>query len=326
MSLELDGTQSPADAIREEINKMRKEAGFVDEGSEETVDTETDVIEPSDETEDDPFIKDTFEEVDNEPVITPREETAEYWKHRFDVVQGKYNAETARMGEQLSFLKGQIEELKSKPFEFTDQSNQSVSEILDDLEEEYGPEFTNAIDKRISRVVKEQVQEVVNGFQKDLTNVKQTTAATEQQMFEDVIDKLTPNWRSLNVNPEFVGWVQSNVETFSGVSFQDILVDAYNRRDAAKIAKIFNTYEQLKQKQSTKQTGTKAEANQLVSPNKRGSNSNATIENNSGKVFTQAQVQDFYQNLAQGAYAGKEAWVKSMKEEILKANAEGRIV
>lgn len=318
MSLELDGTQSPADAIREEINKLRKEAGF----------QEADTNEDSDvETNEDSSTEDILIPTANldEPVITPKEQTVDYWKHRFDVIQGKYNAETARMNEQIGFLRGQIEELKSKPQQdFSD--DQNVTEILDDLEDQYGSEFTDAIDKRISRAVKQQVQEIVSGFQQDLSSVKQTQAASEQSMFEEVIDKLSPNWRALNVNPDFVNWVQNSTESFSGVSFQDILIDSYNRRDASKIAKIFNTYEQLKTKTSTRQTGTKAEASQLVAPPKRGSASHATIENNSGQVFTQTQVQDFYSKLAQGAYKGKEAWVRSMKEEILKANSEGRIV
>lgn len=320
MSLELDGTQSPADAIREEINKLRKEAGFTEEDGavDENVSDET-VLEPSD----DPFLENTADI--EEPVITPKEQTVDYWKHRFDVIQGKYNAETARMNEQINYLRQQIEDINQRPTQDFSES-QSVSEILDDLEDQYGSEFTTAIDKRISRVVKQQVQEVVNGFQQDLSTVKQNQAVSEQVMFEDVIDKLTPNWRALNVNPEFVSWVQNSVESFSGVTFQDILIDAYNRRDASKIAKIFNTYEQLKQKNTTRQTGIKAEASQLVSPPKRGSASNATIENNSGKVFTQAQIQDFYQKLSQGVFKGKDAWVKSMKEEILKANSEGRIV
>lgn len=324
MSMELDGTQSPQDAIREEINKLRKEAGFTDDTSDDTTDvtTEPDHLDLSD--DDTQFT--TFDTTDDDDtVITPKEQTVDYWKHRFDVIQGKYNAETARMGEQINFLRGQMEELKSRPFESQQQSNQSVSEILDDLESEYGPEFTSAIDKRISRIVKEQVENAVGHLQQDLSSVKQSQAVSEQSMFEDVIDKLAPNWRSLNINPNFVSWVQANTETLSGLLFQDILIDAYNRRDAGKVAKIFNKYEEIKNK-TARQTGVKAETSQLISPPKRGSSSHATIENNSGKVITQAQVQDFYQNLAQGVYAGKEAWVKSMKEEIMKANAEGRIV
>ena len=321
MSMELDGTQSPADAIREEINKLRKEAGFPEETVEGTEEQSEETTEESS----------TFDFTDNtaemeEPVITPKEQTVDYWKHRFDVIQGKYNAETGRMNEQLSFLRGQVEELKDRPASQTINESQSVTEILDELEDQYGSDFTGALDKRISKAVKQQVQEVVNGFQQDLTNVKQTQAVSEQTMFEDVVDKLSPSWRSLNVSPEFVSWVQNSTESFSGVSFQDILIDSYNRRDATKIAKIFNTYEQIKNKNGTRPTGTKADASQLVSPPKRGSSTNATIENNSGQVFTQAQVTDFYTNLSQGAYKGKDTWIQSMKAEIHKANAEGRIV
>lgn len=322
MSMKLDGTQSPAEAIREEINKLKKEAGI-----EEVVEETDETVEESDDN-DDPSL-DAFDDntaIIDEPEPTPKEQTVDYWKHRFEVMQGKYNKEVPLLNDRVNYLAEQVENLKNKPTTPDFSDGASVGEILDDLEDQYGSEFTTAIDKRISRIVKEQVRDIVSNFENDLTSVKKTQAVSEQAMFEEVVDKLSPNWKSLNVNPEFVSWVQNSVESFSGVTFQEILIDAYQRRDATKIAKIFNTYEQLKTKTPTRQQGTKQEASSLITPPKRGSTANTVIDNNSGKVFTQAQVSEFYNNLAQGVYKGKDVWVRSMKEEILKANAEGRIV
>ena len=63
--------------------------------------------------------------------------------------------------------------------------------------------------------------------------------------FHADISKLSPNWLSINNDPKFIEWAQSNKEPSSGSKWIDILNNAYKNGDADGVAKIVNYYNQF---------------------------------------------------------------------------------
>lgn len=320
--MKLNGTEHPADAVRKEIDKLRSS---ITDSQESTNDSTQDFSSDSgDSSEQDPLfekdLQDPFEETTEVVQETPREQTVDYWKHRFDVIQGKYHAETADLRSQLSSLKESIEDLSSKQ----SSQYQSIENTLDNLEEEYGEEFSNALNSRIQNLVNAELQRVTSKVDQEISSVRQVQAKNEEQLFQDSIAKFVPNWVSINTDPNFITWLDNSVESFSGFNFMAILRNAYEGRDLDKVTKIFQTYIDATRQQ--KQPQVSQEQASMITPPKRGSVANNTLENNSGKVFTQSEIQEFYRKLSAGDFKGKDEYIRQTKLAILQANAEGRII
>lgn len=334
MSVKMSGRKHPAKEIRDEIDRLRAE---IDGGTEQAPQTQ-DATPQEDQqfSSVDDFTQDVdnqvvqqqqqqdesqVEDVKEEPQV-PREQTVDYWKHRFEVVQGQQRAEAAANREQLASLKSEIERLKQQTT--NTQASASVEQILDNLEDEYGQEFSQALNKRIDSVVSRKMSELDAKFESEIGNVRQVQQKNEEQLFQESIGKFVPNWIAINNDPAFINWLSTNQESFSGIDYLTILRSAYGQRDLDKVTRIFNTYTDLATK--AKKPVVATEQQQMIAPPKRGSVSNTIAEHNSGKVFSQSEIHDFYRKLNNGEFKGKDEYVRQTKQAILKANTEGRII
>lgn len=321
--MNMDGTQHPADAVRKEIDKMRSSL------NQQAESIETDTLQENVDTEDQtelgmlevPSIEETISE--SKPTEVSREDTVDYWKHRFDVIQGKYHAETADLRGQVSSLRDTLEAFVAEP---PKQPQSTFDNVLDNLEEEYGEEFSNALNTRIQTLVNAELSKVSSKVDQEISSVKQVQAQNEEQLFQDSIAKFVPNWTSINTDPMFIDWLDNNVESFSGFNFMSILRSAYSNRDLDKVTKIFSTYIDAVKRTKQQQPSVSQEQVSMISPPRRGSVTSNTLDNNSGKVFTQAEIQEFYQKLNAGDFKGKDDYVRQTKLAILQANADGRII
>lgn len=328
--MKMDGSQHPADAVRKEIEKMRSSMTTQEESTETSTPTEIessqeDNVEQSDSFQD-TIVDSSFGESEQGQSVdnTPREQTVDYWKHRFDVIQGKYHAETTELRNQVTSLKNSIDDLVSRQETNISFAGSSVEKALDNLEEEYGEDFSKALNQRIQSLVDSRLQYVTNKVDQEISTVRQVQAQNEEQLFQDSIAKFIPNWVNINTDPAFIGWLENNVETFSGYNFMHILRSAYTNRDLDKVTKIFSTYIEAVNKHKQRQPST--EQNSMISPPRRGSVANNVIDNATDKVYTQAEIQEFYSKLNNGAFKGKDDYVRQTKLAILQANADGRII
>ena len=252
----------------------------------------------------------------------PRESDPNYWKHRFDVIQGKYNKEVTDLRGQIAELSAQLTQVVSERVAAPATNAETVEDAIDELASEYGEEFTTAIDKRVARIVDAHLKEL----RKDFDGVRQTTAQTAQEKFEERLSSKVDNWRTLNTDEDFIGWL-GNTEPYSGLTLHQLLINAYQHKDIERVAKIFETYNTLT-KPTTTQTQEVAQntPDMLVEPTKRGSVSQNTVEHNSGKVYTEKQIDQFYTDLRNGKFRGKEDWAEKTRQDMMRAAREGRIV
>lgn len=253
----------------------------------------------------------------------PKTETAEYWKSRFDVMQGKYNAEIPRLVEQINTLNTQLQAMAQAGKKEDDppaRKPASAEEALANLYDTWGSDLTDAIDGLI-RARMQNVEEKVS-------KVETVTAQTAAEKFYAHLDQSAEGWRELNTDPGFLAFLQTP-EQFTGMPYNALLTMAFERGDAARVAAIFNHY---KTANPTSTPGRRPSGQQpptpehLAAPAKRGGGDPGPAPNNGPKVFTMAQVNAFYKDLELGRYRGKEQEAAALEHEILLANQQGRIV
>jgi phosphopantetheinyl transferase (holo-ACP synthase) len=194
-----------------------------------------------------------------------KEEDVNYWKHKYHVLQGKYNAEIPRLQEQNNKLLSYLEELKKEIAILKEMKTQetpvyvSSSNKIEQFKAEY-PDIYEVISELWAEKEAKYKEEITK-LKEELNKTSMTVTKTAQEMFYDELTRLVPDWSVINTDPKFLSWLQE-IDDLTGLKRHDILLNAYNSLDAVRVAKIFNIYKNLvKSNQQSKEN--------LVSPETR---------------------------------------------------------
>lgn len=191
------------------------------------------------------------------PEPEPKESDGDYWRRRFEVIEGKYNAEVpqlhARLSDanrQIDQLKQELDQLKQQPQESEPSKpsldNSALEASLQELENTYGSEFVAPF-----RQQQEYLQQLVSQNQSlgqtleqlrnQVQDVSQRHERNEEDDFFERLGTVVPDWQQLNRDQDFINWVQE-VEPLSGTPKVDLLNRARQELDADRAAKFFQDY------------------------------------------------------------------------------------
>jgi hypothetical protein len=272
--------------------------------------------------------------LEDEPV-EPVKDKSEDFKHKYDVLQGKYNAEVLGVNQRLADKDYQLQQafakiaaLESTPkTEKVAQAKEDVvaSLIQDDsfkfLEDQY-PVIYNAVVtglQKVSSATEAKLAEVKSGFDE----VKNVTAKTVKDKFYDDLSREVSDWEVVNKSPEFQQWVTEK-DRYSGLTRHQLLMDAYNSNDAGRAMAFFNDFkEQSKppgQSAGTKQTQVPRD----VAPPRSVGNARPR-EPAQQERLKSSEVDKFYSDIRKGHYIGREDEMRTLEAKIEKAIVEGRI-
>jgi hypothetical protein len=259
------------------------------------------------------------------------EKDADYWRQRFEVMQGKYNAEVPRLTGQVSDLTERVNalstDLQSAQAGAADLAGKTVDEALDDLEDEYGDKFVAAIDRRIDARLDQRLDARLNPVEQRVQKVEQ---ASSESAINAALDQMhamgqLADWRTLNEDPDFITWLQNPAPFSGGKTFLQILRTAYASGHAVDTAEIFNTYEHLNKKPDPP-AAKPDKAEPPVSPPRRGGGPQAQIDNANGDVLRMSDFQQLHRDYQDGKYRGREAEYQKKKAAFHKAAQEGRLI
>lgn len=255
---------------------------------------------------------------DPEPLKTPSDSTPpvgqqdEQLEHRYKVLQGKYNSEVPRLAAENKELKGrlsdleqQIELLKVKPAEPL---------VKPEEIEEYGEGLVDLA----RRIAKEEVQakqaeiDLLKSKLDSLSNV--TTQKVEKDFFTSLTE-MVPDWEQINQDAKFLAWLDE-VDELTGESRQALLSRAEKSRDAARTAKFFTAFKKTSSSWA-------ANSNQALDQQIAPDTNKAPQTPPSKKVWTRAEVSDFYSRVRRGEIDDKEAI--AIEADLHAAQIEGRI-
>jgi len=266
------------------------------------------------------------------------------WQHRYRTLQGKYDSEIPHLRSQVQQLENLIASMQSAPPPPAPAPPAAEVEIPEDDYTTYGPEFVDST-RRWARA------EVQRDLQAQQQQIAELRAHQERQSENHVKDRvraeldrdpeLAGRWLSLDTDAGFNSWLQE-LDPFSGARRLDMLRAAYASGDSLRTGRFFKAYLQEHtdygqpvpgySPQTPIPNGSYTNGNgagrvDLASFAAPGRASNATPGPGAPerRIWTNRDIQAFYDGRIRGRYRGREAEADRIERDILAAAAEGRI-
>jgi len=271
---------------------------------------------------------DTPEEPEAEPVEPSEEpegkepeepeDQEDKWEHKYKVLKGKYDKEVPALHKEIKRLRRDNEELRARIAlleqmitqmrsvqESPEQPEDEEDEALRSLKENY-PEIYTAISKLLEKKIKREVEPKV--------------ARTADEIFYAQLTALVPEWQKLNVDPDFLDWLDER-DPVSGFTRKQLLHIAYEKRDAQAVANFFKKYLEEQRGTEEPEPATPPPATKAVAPPARRTKKSGKPTK---KIWKQSEVEALYKKAALGKIDPNE-W-KKLEKELVEAALEGRVL
>jgi hypothetical protein len=266
------------------------------------------------------------------PVETPPKQDEKTWEERYKALKGMYNKQVPELQGQVTDLTARLDaltrRLEQAPAQPKPQDPPAPTADPQDVEA-FGEDLVNMVKRTAERMfgsAARQMHEMVSRIDDRLTKVEgelkgtaQTALTAAEQTFFDRLTRLVPNWEEINEDERFKMWCLE-IDPAFGVPRQRGLQAAQEQMDADRVAAFLRAYLGT---QPTPPKATTPPVDTQVSPRAVASAPPPAPTNK--PLLTTAQVDQFYRDVAQGRYRGREAEQQRIEQVINDALAEGRI-
>lgn len=254
----------------------------------------------------------------------------EKWAHKYHTLKGMYDAEVPRLHSQVREMQTQIQQLiaDKAAVEATKVEQKQVVEslITEQDKEAFGPDLIDLIERATESKVgtlrerEAQLVQEIKELKGQLGSVSERQVVSDKDRFLMGLGQQVSDWETLNVDQGFLEWLQQ-VDPVYGVPRQAALSNAYEVLDVTRVANIFKAYKQTLP-QTPAPSKAKQELQRQVAPTRTRSTTTPT-DNVNDKIFTNQDIEQFYNDWRRGFYDEQEA--ADMEKQIHTAIAEGRI-
>jgi len=305
----------------EEADRLQAEITEPQEVEEETPETEETVEDVAQETENE--VEDTSKE--------SKDEDAAFWKQKYKTLQGMFDAEVPRLHAQLKESNARIESLEAASKQADDTSTEPtpVTLVSDSDIDAFGPELVD-LQKRVAKEVlmeaqkrwdaeKQQLLSEISQLKENVGTMGDSVRETAQDRFLSQLTAAAPTWEAVNEDSRFLKWL-AVVDPMTGVSRQTLLDSASAELDVGRTSAIFNAF--INETKPAQKSKREQDLQRQVVPAKAGS-AEVPDDSTSSKIWTQKEIQDFYDGVVQGRIGSAEA--ATIENEINMAMVEDRV-
>ena len=254
---------------------------------------------------------------DAEPVIKKEED----FKHKYEVLQGKYNAEMGRMNELLSATLSERAKAESQKTDSVDQNADDEDEAIAQLFEEFP-----TIAKGMQAFAKKEIKAKLAPTESRINELAEATNTVVANDYLESLDVAMPQWREIKDKPEFAQWL-GQTDRYTGVSKMRLLQGA----DAQKNTKAVTAfYEDFARESGLLNDEGAASRDSEATPQPKKNIAPLTSQNlapstGSKGIITRAEITQFYKDRALGKYSGSEEDAAKTEGRIMKAVREGKV-
>lgn len=281
-----------------------------------------------------PPAKPAISEAPQEPVVqtTPPtspqpselEAALEAERQKNKVLQGKYNAEVPRLSASLKAEQDARTKLEER-LTALEKERDSKPLVSEAEVQEFGEPLVN-LARKIAQEEARPLKDKVSALEQENASLRARVGETAKvgaslntQAFFSALDAKHPDWRAVNADPRFLKWLDE-VDQLYGRTRQQILDEAQDALDAARVSAFFTTWKEAVQ---TRAAPTQQALEAQVTPSSSGGNAPPTTPADpKKKIWSAGEISQFYdrvrRNLIEPAEAGR------IELEIQAAVREGR--
>lgn len=280
------------------------------------------------------------------------------YEHRFKVLQGKYNAETRTLRDQVrttqerldqttnlftSLAERQPRETPAEPVPPVLAPLAPITPLAKAELDEFGEDMLDAS----ARFTSARVMPIIESLRAEvarLTGLVNATAATvnttastvalsaRERMFSE-LDKNVPTWRAVNTEDGFLNWLAQE-DGLSGDNRHALLKRAFESNETARVQRFFSAYLSESASGGEHATGRVAKPNQpnapsVVSPSALvapGRGRAAPVQGAPVAMeWTPALIRSFYDDVRNGVFRDNPDERQRLEADIFAAQREGRI-
>jgi len=238
-------------------------------------------------------------------------EPSNEWKHKYDVINGKYTTEVPRLAERVRFLEGMLAGMGEVKPTAASADSSIDDESVSNLKTEYPDIYSGVVS-----LVRSELASVTQNMDTRFKDVETSSTRTSQGQFHALLDTRVPGWREINDDPQFMNWLQGK-EKYSPYSRHELLLAAYDKLDLETVSEFFTDYAAA--------TGKKLGYKQKLTAPSSSPRASTPKHDPNKKMYTQKEIQDFYKNVATGRIKLDPAKQKEMEDEYMSALQEGRV-
>lgn len=297
------------------------------------------------------------------PKPTEQKSDQSVWEQRYYSLKGKYDAEVGplmrqnrELQQQLQALSAQVEQLaklrneperKPEPENpgVTPQDVETFGQDLIDLIQRVARGVVNSLVKPLSQEL-EAVKQLTAQLQGTLEVVEDRSGKAAQDTFVRKLTELVPDWQKINVEQQFLLWLEEP-DPISGIVRKQLLNAAAERLEVQRVAALFKAYKAWKAEQGLEEPTpppppppppaptpvtpqrrlpiANPEISAQVAPGKSRSSTPVPQSDPSTRIWTQAEIRQFYEDVKLGRFRGTPEDVARIEAEIDLAAAQGRI-
>lgn len=276
-------------------------------------DAETQSATPEQKTEDEKHSQGKEETPTDEP-----KRSEAYWEHRFNVINGKYAAEVPALQRKVDTLtrdldaaNRQISELKAAPSQSTNPGGLTDAQI-EEAKEQFGDDVVTFIQQMIGSNRAPDNSSKVEELQRELDAIKHKDQQKTEASFWTALKELVPDWQTVNQDQKFHAFL-AQYDPQTGTQRQQSLATAQQALDADGVAAVFNAFK----KQQPQPQQQRIPDDQVDPPSSR-----STTAPEAQKIWTGAEIKQFYTDKAAGRYSAEEG--KRLEADIFLAQSQGR--
>ena len=285
---------------------------------------------------------------DSAPEVAPQPELVEpgeggqeeNFEQKWKTLQGMYNADTARLSTQNQELNGRLQHMEQliSTMQVTPDAPPEPEKPRILLTEDEVEEYGESID--IMRKVNQETADAQQ-IQIDLLNttiqqlqgqivprveqIASQQAQSTEQNFWSALSSTVPNWREINDTPEFQAWLLE-IDPLTNMTRQTYLDGAQRDMDAGRVAQFFASWTQANGTTPAQpnRSASNSELAKQVAPGK--GRSIGVPHGNTKNTYTPQDITDFFKDVRDGKFNGKEEERDKIERDIFAAQSDGRIV
>lgn len=261
------------------------------------------------------------------PQELPREETADYWRHKFKSLDGilrRKDTELDQMRDMLAAMQQSVQNIEQS--QNARQPEPETPLVTKDDEQTFGSDLVDMVRRAAQdtvRSLKGELMETLSneyrGLKDQVHEVSNSVQLTAKERFEQKLDDHDPSWRKLDSDPQFIEWLQASPTRAREWA------SAVKALDHEAVAEKFDTYKLLTQQKRDREEAPKndkrRQLEKQVAPGKSRSVPSEQPDPDDRKTWTSSDIARAFSERKK--YSPQE-WAK-MEREIFAAQQEGRV-